>query len=81
MYLNGGLGLGGWWRFDERLSQDLEEARRLGLGQLETLICGDLYIIDLLGRVQYHKTNPKRRRKIRREIAANVVVKGIAGIS
>uniref|UniRef100_A0A1B6JPI8 E3 ubiquitin-protein ligase n=1 Tax=Homalodisca liturata TaxID=320908 RepID=A0A1B6JPI8_9HEMI len=73
-------GRNGWWKFDDRLTRDLEEVRELGLDKLETLICGTLYVIDLQALVQYNKETPWRRRRIKRDLAANVIIKGVAGI-
>lgn len=62
------------------MSQELEENRQLGVNTLETLICGTLYVVDLQGLVQYNKSNPTRKRKIKRDLITNVIVKGVAGI-
>lgn len=72
--------VGGWWKFEERLCQYIEEARALGVERLETLICGTLYVIDLQRLVQFNKENPTRRRKIKRELTSQVIAKGVAGI-
>lgn len=74
------MSVGGWWKFEERLCKDLEEVKSLGMDKLETLICGTLYVIDLNALVQYNKDNPTRRRRIKRDLVTNVVVKGVAGI-
>lgn len=75
----GWMGIG-WWQYEERISEDIEEMYKLGIQYFETLICGNLYVIDLQARVQYKKDTPRRKRHIKREVVTNVFKKGIAGI-
>ena len=72
-------GRNGWWRFEERNSEELETEFRRGGGQVETLICGQLYVIDLVRMEQYQKNFPTRRRKIKRDLKT-CDSKGIAGL-
>ena len=46
---------------------------------METLICGQLYVIDLVRMEQYQKNFPTRRRKIKRDLKT-CDSKGIAGL-
>lgn len=39
-----------------------------------------MYTIDLVRNVQYNRENPNRRRKVKRENANNISVKGVAGV-
>lgn len=39
-----------------------------------------MYTIDLERNVQYNKGSPNRRRKLKRESANNIAVKGVAGV-
>ena len=37
---------GGWWKFEVRLNQEIEEGYSAGALAMETLICGNLYVVD-----------------------------------
>ena len=39
-------GRNGWWRFEERNNEELEENFSLGQQMFETMICGNLYVIE-----------------------------------
>ncbi|KRT80636.1 zinc finger protein, partial [Oryctes borbonicus] len=72
-------GRNGWWRYDDRTSEDIEEAFEMNLKQFQILICGELYIIDLEAKVQYPKRDSSRKRSIKRDLkdAASI---GVAGL-
>lgn len=70
----------GWWIYDEEHSNEIEECFKKEIQQLELLIAGHLYIIDLEKMVQYRKKDQRRQRKIKRDLASNASAKGIAGI-
>ena len=70
---------GGWWKFERRHSEDIEEAFLTGTRSFDTLICGKLYTIDLVNLVQFAKDNPMRRRTIKRDAAMAQSV-GVAGL-
>lgn len=70
----------GWWQYDPRTNQDIEEACKLNFTSFEILICGELYVIDFENKIQYPKRNPSRKRYIKRDTCENIDVKGIAGI-
>lgn len=69
----------GWWRYDDRTSEDIEQAFEMGLNDFQILICGELYIIDLQSKVQYPKREPNKRRSIKRD-SKDSPCKGVAGI-
>ena len=72
-------GRNGWWRFEERCNEDLETTYLSGEQSLETIICGQLYIIDFVRMEQYQKNYPTRKRKIKRDLKTSDS-KGIAGL-
>jgi len=72
-------GRNGWWRFEERTNEELEETFTSGKMELETLICGNLYIIDFVNLEQFQKSFPTRKRKIKRDLR-NSHCKGVAGL-
>ena len=73
-------GRNGWWRFEERNNDEIEETYLRGAQNLETLICGNLYVIDLVRMEQYQKHCPNRKRKIKRDLQS-CDSKGIAGLA
>ena len=72
-------GRNGWWRFEERNNEDLEEAFLSGNQEFETIICGYLYVINFVRMEQYQKNYPTRKRKIKRDLKTSDS-KGIAGL-
>ncbi|XP_026816818.1 E3 ubiquitin-protein ligase rnf146-like isoform X2 [Rhopalosiphum maidis] len=73
-------GKNGWWQYDKRTSEEIEHRYKLNVTKFDVLICGIMYTIDLNRNVQYNRENPTRRRKVKRENANNIAVKGIAGV-
>lgn len=69
----------GWWKYDQRSNEEIEEAFEKKLNKIEILICGELYILDLIQNVQYPKKNSSRKRFIKRDLKC-VAAKGIAGL-
>lgn len=69
-----------WWIYDEQHSNEIEECFKRGQQQLELLIAGHLYTIDLERMIQYRKKDQRRQRKIKRDLTSNGTAKGIAGI-
>ena len=69
----------GWWRFEERNNQELEEAFEAGEHSVEMMICGQLYVMDLAKNEQYPKNVPTRKRKIKRDVKTSES-KGVAGL-
>lgn len=72
-------GRNGWWRFEERCNEDLETTFLSGNQSFETIICGQLYVIDFVRMEQYQKNYPTRKRKIKRDLKTSDS-KGIAGL-
>lgn len=73
-------GRNGWWRFEERNSEEIEETFMRGARQMEMMICGSLYVIDFARMEQFQKQCPNRKRKIKRDLQISDS-KGIAGLS
>ena len=71
----------GWWEYDSRTSEDIEEAFKMDLQSFEILICGSLYVIDFVNKVQFQKNDVNKKRKIYRELRAKVDdFIGVAGL-
>jgi E3 ubiquitin-protein ligase RNF146 len=67
-------GRNGWWRYDPRTNEDIEQAYKLNLSQIE------IYVIDVTNFYQYCKKTPSRKRCIKRDKIENLIVKGEAGL-
>ena len=72
-------GRNGWWQYDERASVILEEAYKTEVRSCELLVSGFQYLIDFENMVQFRKSHPARRRRIKRDIVG-VDRKGVAGL-
>ena len=72
-------GRNGWWLFDARVSEEIEEAFQNECEQCEIMIAGFIYILDFTSMVQYRRDTPARVRKIKRDQAESKT-KGIAGL-
>lgn len=74
-------GRNGWWLYDMRTSQDIEDAFKQNQSNCELLIAGFLYVIDFERMIQYRRYEPNRIRRIRRDrLDLNSAVKGVAGL-
>lgn len=73
-------GKDGWWVYDSRTSQDLENAYKSGAPQCQLLIAGRLYYIDFQAMVQYRSDEPRRKRSIKRDPILSTKIKGVAGV-
>ena len=73
-------GKNGWWQYDVRTSQELEEKYCKKEQFFELLIAGFLYVIDLKNMVQIRRNDPTRRRRIKRDVASIPDKKGVAGL-
>lgn len=60
----------GWWRYDERSNKELEAAYGRGDPACSVLVAGSLYTIQFDTMVQWRRTDPSRRRRVRRDTAA-----------
>ena len=69
----------GWWMFEERNNEELEEAFRSGQQSMEMMICGHLYVIDFVRSEQYQKNMPNRKRQIKRDLKSSDH-EGVAGL-
>ena len=72
-------GRNGWWQYEVRASDQLEQAFQEGKQSTEIIIAGFAYIVDIENMVQYRKNYPTRRRRIKRD-KAQADKKGIAGL-
>lgn len=72
-------GRNGWWQYDERTSNELEDRLKRDIKAFEILIAGFLYVIDLEQMVQIRRNDPTRRRRIKRDLAT-IAKKGVAGL-
>lgn len=71
----------GWWKYDFRTAQEIEEAYQNDLLTVEILIAGNIYNIVFESMLQIQKNDPRRFRQIRRQIKSesyNTI--GIAGL-
>lgn len=72
-------GRNGWWQYEELSSAELENAHRDGKRSCELLIAGFLYFVDFENMVQFRKSEPGRRRRIKRDVV-DAEKKGVAGL-
>jgi E3 ubiquitin-protein ligase RNF146 len=76
-------GRNGFWQYDLRTSQELEEAHNKGEATCTILVAGFLYVVDFEKMYQFRQNDASRRRKVKREKSgaeASVPRKGVAGI-
>ena len=74
-------GKSGWWQFDERNNEAIEEAFHSGVEKFQLLLCGNLYAIDFKNKIQYRVDGTGRIRHIKRDCTSSTSnVKGIAGL-
>lgn len=69
----------GWWQYDQRTSQDIEDAYIRGDKTCTILIAGYLYSIDFDAKIQHRQNDPTRRRHVKRDLAT-IPKKGVAGL-
>ena len=72
-------GRNGWWQYEESSSVELEKAHKDGKRSCELLIAGFMYFVDFENMVQFRKTEPGRRRRIKRDFV-DAEKKGVAGL-
>lgn len=72
-------GRNGWWQYEESSSAELEKAHKEGKRSCELLIAGFFYFVDFGNMVQFRKTEPGRRRRIKRDVI-DAEKKGVAGL-
>ncbi len=73
-------GRNGWWKFDDRTNGFIEENRAAGEDKFDLLICGNMYVIDIAGKIQYRKDGTGRVRRIKQDVPSKVDAKGTAGL-
>ena len=72
-------GRNGWWQYDDHASTILEEAFSSEKRSCEIVIAGFSYLVDFENMVQFRKSHPSRRRRIKRD-KVGVDRKGVAGL-
>ncbi|KAA3676084.1 E3 ubiquitin-protein ligase RNF146 [Paragonimus westermani] len=72
-------GYAGWWQYDERTSEELEEAFMKQLPSCDISVAGYVYTVDFGNMSQKRKDNSGRKRRIKRDVAS-CEKKGVAGI-
>ncbi|KAL3285241.1 hypothetical protein HHI36_019351 [Cryptolaemus montrouzieri] len=48
-------GRNGWWQYDQRANEEIEQMYKLNQNSHEILICGQLYVIDFENKFQFPK--------------------------
>lgn len=73
---------GGWWEYDQRTTTEIERgfSDTDSPRQMEMMIAGYIYIIDLDAMVQKRKVSQHIQRRIKRDTAKISDKKGVAGI-
>ncbi|XP_055598766.1 E3 ubiquitin-protein ligase RNF146-A-like [Uranotaenia lowii] len=72
-------GRNGWWQYDERTSQELEESYQKKERFCKILVAGFLYIVDFEHKCQIRQNDPSRIRRVKRDLAT-IAKKGVAGL-
>lgn len=72
-------GRNGWWQFDERTSQDIEDAYKNGDRHCTIFVAGYLYVVDFDQMLQLRLNDQLRKRKVKRDLVSTPKL-GIAGL-
>lgn len=72
-------GRNGWWQYDSSSSAEIEKSHKEGKRLCELLIAGFSYFVDFENMVQFRKTEPGRKRRIKRDVV-DAEKKGVAGV-
>ncbi|XP_035795186.1 E3 ubiquitin-protein ligase rnf146-like [Anopheles albimanus] len=72
-------GRNGWWQYDERTSQELEEAYGAGEKSCKILVAGFVYIVNFEHRCQIRQNDYSRIRRVKRDLVT-IPKKGVAGL-
>ncbi|XP_031635261.1 E3 ubiquitin-protein ligase rnf146 isoform X2 [Contarinia nasturtii] len=72
-------GHNGWWQYDERTCQEIEDAYKKAQKQCTILVAGNLYLVDFDQMLQKRQTDPSRKRQVKRDLAT-IPKKGVAGL-
>lgn len=69
----------GWWQYDERTSQEIEDAYKRPDKFCTILVAGYVYVVDFETMLQQRQNEPSRKRQVKRDLAT-VPKKGVAGL-
>lgn len=69
----------GWWQYDERTSQEIEEAYKKEEKFCTILVAGYVYVVDFETMLQQRQNDPSRKRQVKRDLATTPK-KGVAGL-
>lgn len=72
-------GYNGWWRYDERNGAEVEKAFGDGRPSVDLLLAGNVYVVNFRKMIQYRKSEPAKRRRVKRDLV-KTPVKGVAGL-
>ncbi|XP_053674866.1 E3 ubiquitin-protein ligase rnf146 [Anopheles nili] len=72
-------GCHGWWQYDERTSQELEEAYLRGEKSCKILVAGFVYIVTFEHKCQIRQNDYSRIRRVKRDLVS-IPKKGVAGL-
>lgn len=72
-------GRNGWWQYDERTCQEIEDAYKNGDKHCTILVAGYVYVVDFEQMLQQRQTDPSRKRQVKRDLAT-IPKKGVAGL-
>lgn len=72
-------GRNGWWLYDQRTNEEIDEAFRNNERCVQILLVGHIYVIDFETMQQYRLDENYRRRRIKYDLLS-APKKGIAGL-
>ncbi|XP_055373095.1 E3 ubiquitin-protein ligase rnf146 [Condylostylus longicornis] len=72
-------GRNGWWQYDERTSNEIENAYKSNNKSCTIFVAGFIYIVDFDTMMQRRQNDPAKKRGVKRDLAV-VPKKGVAGI-
>lgn len=72
-------GRNGWWQYDERTCQEIEDAYKNGDKHCTILVAGYVYVVDFQQMLQQRQTDPSRKRQVKRDLST-IAKKGVAGL-
>lgn len=55
----------GWWQYDERTCQEIEDAYKKSQKQCTILVAGNLYVVDFDQMLQKRQSDPSRKRQVK----------------
>lgn len=71
---------GGWWMYEDRISDEIEKGFITHAKSVKVRISGFTYVVDYERMLQVREDHPDRRRKIKRDVLEMEGIKGVAGI-